>query len=125
MDFAVGLPRAYGWYDSIWVIVDQLTKSTHFLAVKTTYKSIYLARLFIAKIVRLHGIPSSVVSDRDPKFNSRFWEAFQNAMGSKLFLSTSNHPRTDSQIERTIQTLEDMLRACVLESERNLKDLLP
>ena len=116
MDFAVGLPRTQGGYDSIWVIVDRLTKSAHFLAVKTTYKASHLARLFIAEIVRLHGIPSSIVSDRDPKFTSRFWRAFQQAMGSKVCLSTSNHPQTDGQTERTIQTLEDMLRACVLES---------
>ena len=116
MDFAVGLPRTQGGYDSIWVIVDRLTKSAHFLAVKTTYKASHLARLFISEIVRLHGVPSSIVSDRDPKFTSRFWRAFQHFMGSKLHLSTSNHPQTDGQTERTIQTLEDMLRACVLES---------
>ena len=72
MDFAVGLPRTQGGYDSIWVIVDRLTKSAHFLAVKTTYKANHLAMLFIAEIVRLHGVPSSIVSDRDPKFTSRF-----------------------------------------------------
>ena len=125
MDFAVGLPRTQGGYDSIWVVVDRLTKSAHFLAVKTTYKASHLARLFIAEIVRLHGIPSSIVSDRDPKFTSRFWKAFQQAMGSKVCLSTSNHPQTDGQTERTIQTLEDMLRACVLESGGNWKELLP
>ena len=101
------------------MVVDRLTKSAHFLVVKTTYKASHLARLFIAEIVRLHGIPSSVVSDRDPKFTSRFWRSFQQAMGSKVCLSTSNHPQTDGQTERTIHTLEDMLRACVLESGGN------
>ena len=125
MDFAVGLPSTQGGYDSIWVIVDRLTKSAHFLAVKTTYKASHLARLFIAEIVRLHGVPSSIVSDRDPKFTSRFWRAFQQAMGTNLRLSTSNHPQTDGQTERTIQTMEDMLRACVLESRGNWKELLP
>ena len=125
MDFAVGLPRTQGGYDSIWVIVDRLTKSAHFLAVKTTFKASQLARLFIAEIVRLHGVPSSIVSDRDPKFTSRFWRVFQQAMGTNLCLSTSNHPQTDGQTERTIQTMEDMLRACVLESRGNWKELLP
>ncbi|KAK2395950.1 hypothetical protein QL285_057638 [Trifolium repens] len=67
------------------------------------------------QIVRLHGVPLSIVSDRDPIFTSRFWKAFQNAMGTRLKMSTSHHPQTDGQTERTIQTLEDMLRACVLE----------
>src|SRR4051812_15028599 len=99
MDFAVGLPRTQGGYDSIWVIVDRLTKSAHF---REDY--LHPAHLFIAEIVKLHGVPSSIVSDRDPKFTSRFWRAFQQAMGSRLCLSTSNHPQTDSQTERTIQT---------------------
>ncbi|XP_050890545.1 uncharacterized protein LOC127095948 [Lathyrus oleraceus] len=77
MDFAVGLPLTQGGYDSIWVIVDRLTKFAHFLAVKTTYKASHLAGLFISEIVRLHGVPKGVVSDRDPKFTSRFWKAFQ------------------------------------------------
>jgi hypothetical protein len=119
MDFAVGLPRTQGGYDSIWVIMDRLTKSANFLAVKTTYKESHLAWLFISEIIRLHGVPTSIVSDRDPKFTSRFWREFQQAMGSKLCLSTSKNPQVDGQNERTIQTLEDMLRACVLESGGN------
>lgn len=90
-----------------------------------TYKVIHLARLFIIETVRLHGIPSSIVSDRDMKFTSRIWKAFQNDMVSKLWLSTSNHPQTDGKTERTIQILEDMLRTCVLENGRKWKDLLP
>ncbi|XP_050915829.1 uncharacterized protein LOC127130917 [Lathyrus oleraceus] len=125
MDLRVGLPRTQGGYDSIWVIVDWLTKSAHFLVVKTTYKACHLAQLFISKIIRLHGVPTRIVSDRDPKFTSRFWRKLQQAMASRLCLSTSNHPQTDGQTERTIQTLEDMLRACVLESGGNWKELLP
>ncbi|GAU50497.1 hypothetical protein TSUD_242400 [Trifolium subterraneum] len=115
MDFLSGLPRNQKGEDSIWVIVDRLTKSTHFLVVKSTYKASRYAELFLEEIVKLHGVPLSIVSDRDPTFTSHFWRAFRKAMGTRLRMSTSNHPQTDGQSERTIQTLEDMLRACVLE----------
>ncbi|KAK2443483.1 hypothetical protein QL285_014583 [Trifolium repens] len=115
MDFVGGLPRNQRGQDSIWVIVDRLTKSAHFIPVKSTYKAPQYAAIFMEQIVRLHGVPSSIVSDRDPIFTSRFWKAFQNAMGTRLKMSMSHHPQTDGQSERTIQTLEDMLRACVLE----------
>ncbi|XP_057728741.1 uncharacterized protein LOC130944432 [Arachis stenosperma] len=84
-----------------------------------------LARLYIKEIVRLHGVPSSIVSDRDPQFNSRFWGAFQKAFGMKLCLSTAYHPQTDGQSERTIQTLEDMLRACVLDQRGSRDRYMP
>ncbi|GAU51168.1 hypothetical protein TSUD_412030 [Trifolium subterraneum] len=84
-------------------------------AVKSTYKAPRYAEIFLEEIVKLHGVPLSIVSDRDPTFTSHFWRVFQKAMGTRLRMSTSNHPQTDGQSERTIQTLEDMLRACVLE----------
>ncbi|MCI52026.1 retrotransposon protein, partial [Trifolium medium] len=74
-----------------------------------------LAKIYVDQIVRLHGIPSSIVSDRDPRFSSRFWEGLQEALGTKLRLSSTYHPQTDGHSERTIQSLEDLLRACVLE----------
>ncbi|GAU49453.1 hypothetical protein TSUD_407400 [Trifolium subterraneum] len=119
MDFVTGLPRNQKGEDSIWVIVDRLTKSTHFIGVKSTYKASHYAEIFLEEIVKLHGVPLSIVSDRDPTFTSHFWRAFQKAMGTRLRMSTSNHPQTDGQSERTIQTLEDMLRACVLEDGGN------
>ncbi|GAU29936.1 hypothetical protein TSUD_360510 [Trifolium subterraneum] len=119
MDFVTGLPRNQKGEDSIWVIVDWLTKSAHFIAVKSTYKASRYAEIFLEEIVKLHGVPLSIVSDRDPTFTSHFWRAFQKAMGTRLRMSTSNHPQTDGQSERTIQTLEDMLRACVLEDGGN------
>ncbi|GAU42639.1 hypothetical protein TSUD_398440 [Trifolium subterraneum] len=119
MDFVTGLPRNQKGEDSIWVIVDRLTKSAHFIAVKSTYKASQYAEIFLEEIVKLHGVPLSIVSDRDPTFTSHFWRAFQKAMGTRLRMSTSNHPQTDGQSERTIQTLEDMLRACVLEDGGN------
>ena len=74
-----------------------------------------LAELYINEIVKLHGVPVTIVSDRDPRFTSRFWPKLQNALGTTLHFSTAFHPQTDGQSERTIQTLEDMLRACVLD----------
>ena len=115
MDFIVGLPRSKRQHDSIWVIVDRLTKSAHFLPINTRYSTERLAEIYIREIVRLHGVPISIISDRDPKFTSHFWEQLQRALGTKLKFSTAFHPQTDGQSERTIQTLEDMLRACMLE----------
>ncbi|KAH9665582.1 Endonuclease [Citrus sinensis] len=115
MDFVSGLPRSRRGCDCIWVIVDRLTKSAHFLARKSTDNVGQLARLFIKEIVRLHGVPVSIVSDRDPLFTSRFWASLHKELGTKLRFSTAFHPQTDGQSERTIQTLEDMLRACVLD----------
>jgi len=97
------------------VIVDRLTKAAHFLAIKTTFNAKQLAELYIAEIVRLYGVPLTIVSDRDSKFASKFWQGFQSIMGTQLNLSTAFHPQTDGQSERTIQTLEDMLRACAIE----------
>ncbi|EOY04000.1 Uncharacterized protein TCM_019247 [Theobroma cacao] len=115
MDFVLGLPQTQSGKDAIWVIVDRLTKSAHFLAIHSTYSIERLARLYIDEIVRLHGVPVSIVSDRDPRFTSRFWPKFQEALGTKLRFSTAFHPQKDGQSERTIQTLEDMLWAYVID----------
>ena len=115
MDFVTGLPRTQRQHDAIWVIVDRLTKSAHFLSVNVEDSLEKLAQLYVDEIVRLHGVPVSIVSDRDPRFTSRFWPSLQIALGTRLYFSTTFHPQTDGQSERTIQTLEDMLRACVME----------
>ncbi|GJZ05383.1 putative reverse transcriptase domain-containing protein [Tanacetum coccineum] len=115
MDFVSGHPRTPSGYDSIWVIVDRLTKSTHFLPIKKTDSIEKLAQLYLKEIVCKHGIPTSIISDRDSLFTSRFWKSLQEAMGTQLDMSTAYHPETDGQSERTIQTLEDMLRACVID----------
>ena len=125
MDFVVGLPRTLVGYDSIWVIIDRLTKSAHFLPVRSNYTVERYAKVYIQEIVRLHGAPLSIVSDRDPKFTSRFWEALQRAFGTQLHLSTAYHPQKEGQSERTIHTLEDMLRACILEEEGDWGRYLP
>ena len=115
MDFVTGLPLTPLKHDVVWVIVDRLTKTAHFIPIRKDYKLTRLARLYVDNIVRLHGVPSSIVSDRDPRFTSRFWKALQQALGTELHLSTAHHPQTDGQSERTIQTLEDMLRSCILD----------
>ena len=125
MDFVVGLPRTRRQHDSIWVIVDRLTKSAHFIPVKSTYRAEDYARLYIDEIVRWHGIPLSIISDRGAQFTSHFWRSFQKSLGTQVKLSTAFHPQTDGQAERTIQTLEDMLRACVIDFRGNWDDHLP
>ena len=114
MDFIVGLPTTSKGYDSIWVIVDRLTKSAHFIPVKTTYPVSTYAKLYIARIVSLHGVPKTIISDRGSQFVSRFWERLQKDMGTTLIRSSAYHPQTGGQTERVNQILEDMLRACVL-----------
>ena len=115
MDFVVGLPGRK--HDSVWVVVDRLTKSTHFLPVRTGYSLDKVVEIYIREIIRLHGIPISIISDRDPRFTSRFWGKLQEALGTRLNFSTAFHPQTDGQLERVIQVLENMLRSCVIDYE--------
>ncbi|GJR80516.1 putative nucleotidyltransferase, ribonuclease H [Tanacetum coccineum] len=124
MDFVTGLPRTQRKHDAIWVVVDRLTKSAHFLPIRKDYPVSKLAEMFQQEIVRLHGTPSAIVSDRDPRFTSRFWKGLQKAWGTRLKFSTAFHPETDGQSERTIQTLEDMLRSCALEWAGNWDDYI-
>ncbi|GKE83835.1 putative reverse transcriptase domain-containing protein [Tanacetum coccineum] len=102
-------------YDTIWVIVDRLTKSAHFLPMRETDLMENLMKLYMKEVVTRHGVPVSIISDHDSKFTSQFWKALHKALGTRLDMSTAYHPQTDGQSERTIQTLEDMLRACVLD----------
>jgi hypothetical protein len=114
MDFIVGLPRTQRGYDSIWVIVDRLTKVAHFLLVKTTYIGTRLAELYMERVVCLHGVPKKIVSDRGTQFTSQFWHKVHRSLGTKLNFSSAYHLQTDGQTERINQILEDMLRACAL-----------
>ena len=109
MDFVTHLPQTPRRHDAVWVIVHWLTKSAHFLAVRMTFILEEFCRLYIRDIVRLHGVPVSIPSNRDPRFTTHFWKSFQKAMGTQLTISTTFHPQTDGQSERTIQILEDML----------------
>ncbi|XP_022040067.1 uncharacterized protein LOC110942599, partial [Helianthus annuus] len=115
MDLITKLPRTKKGHDAIWVVVDRLTKSAHFLPIREDYSADRLAQIYVDEIVARHGVPLNIISDRDARFTSHFWRTMQSAMGSQLNLSTAYHPQTDGQSERTIQTLEDMLRACVID----------
>jgi hypothetical protein len=114
MDFIVGLPNTSRHQDSIWVIVDRLTKTAHFLPVHTTHRTEKYAEIYIDQVIRLHGIPRTIVSDRGAPFVARFWEQLQESLGTHVIRSSAYHPQTDGQTERVNQILEDMLRACVL-----------
>jgi hypothetical protein len=121
MDFITGFSRTSKGYDSIWVIVDRLTKVAHFIPVKTTYKVSQLAELYMAQIVSLHGVPKKIILDRGLHFTSRFWKSFHDEMDTKLEFSSAYHPQT----ERTNQVLEDMLRACTLQHGSSWDKNLP
>ncbi|GJT71096.1 putative reverse transcriptase domain-containing protein [Tanacetum coccineum] len=125
MDFVTKLPKSLQGYDTIWVIVDQLTKSAIFVPMRETDLLDKLARMYLKEVVTRHGIPVSVIFDRDPRFASNFWKLLQNALGTNLDMSTAYRPQTDGQSERTIQTLEDMLCACVIDFGKGWVNHLP
>jgi hypothetical protein len=125
MDFIVGLPRTQAGYDSIWVIVDRLTKVAQFIPVKTTYSGAKLGELYMSRIVCLHGVPKKIVSDRGSQFTYKFWEKLHESMDTKLNFSSAYHPQTDGQTERTNQILEDMLRAYALNYGKSWDKSLP
>ncbi|GJS14300.1 putative reverse transcriptase domain-containing protein [Tanacetum coccineum] len=125
MDFITKLPKTSSGYNTIWVIVDRLTKSAHFLLMKETDSMERLTRLYLKEVVSRHGVPVSIISDRDGRFTSYFWQSLQKALGTHLDMSTTYHPQTDGQSERTIQTLEDLYRACVIDFENGWDKHLP
>jgi transposase InsO family protein len=119
MDFIMGLPLTARKKDSIWVIVDRLTKTAHFIVVHTTYSVQQYAELYMDHIVRLHRISKTIISDRGTQFVARFWEQLHECLGTKLIRSSSYHPQTDGQTERINQILEDMLRASILHFDKS------
>jgi transposase InsO family protein len=125
IDFIVGLPHTQAVYDSMWVIVDCLTKVIHFIPIKTTYSGDKLAKLYMSRIVGLHGVPKKIVSDRGSQFTSKFWEKLHESIDTKQNFGSAYHPQTDGQTERTNQILEDMLRACALKYEKSWDKSLP
>ncbi|GKB75083.1 putative reverse transcriptase domain-containing protein, partial [Tanacetum coccineum] len=125
MDFITKLPKSLQGFDTIWVIVDRLTKSAHFLPIRENNPLDKLARLYLNIIVARHGIHVLIICDRDGRFTSNFWKSFQKALGTDISMSTAYHPETDGQSERTIQTLEDMLHACVIDFGKGWVKHLP
>jgi hypothetical protein len=125
MDFILGLPTTQKENNSIWVIVDRLTKLAHFLLVKTAFRPPQYAEKYIAEIFRLHGMPKTIVSNRGSQFTAHFWEHLHKGLGTSLVRSTAYHPQTGGQTERVNRVLEDMLRACVLSSKGSWKSWLP
>jgi len=108
MDFVTHLPRSTKGHDLVWVIVDRLTKCAHFLPMNQKWSMDKLAELYVREVVRLHGVPDSIVSDRDPRFTSRFWQSLQVALGTQLRMSSAY-----------------LLRSCVLDHLGNWNDVLP
>ncbi|GJR35697.1 putative reverse transcriptase domain-containing protein [Tanacetum coccineum] len=125
MDFVTKLPKTSSGQDAIWVIVDRLTKSAHFLPMKKTDSMEKLTRQHLKEVVSRHGVPVSIISDRDSKFTSNFWQSPNKSLGTQLDMSTAYHPQMDGQSERTVQTLEDMLRACVIDFGKGWDRYLP
>ncbi|GJV32686.1 putative reverse transcriptase domain-containing protein [Tanacetum coccineum] len=124
-DFVTKLPKTSSGHDTIWVIVDRLTELAHFIPTRETDSMETLIRLYIKEIVSRPGVPISIISDRDSHFTFRFWQSMQNALGTQLDMSTAYHLETDGQSEITIQTLEDMLRACVIDFRKGWERHLP
>ncbi|MCO5575432.1 hypothetical protein L7F22_029233 [Adiantum nelumboides] len=125
MDFVTGLPKVSGGFDSIFVVVDKLTKVAHFIPLRTTASATDVAHIFVKEIVRLHGVPARIISDRDAKFTSKFWKAVFQSLGTLLNLSSAYHPKTDGQTERVNQVMEDMLRAYCGQQPHNWIKFLP
>lgn len=125
MDFIVGLPKTAKGFDSIWVIIDRLTKTAHFLPVKTTYTASTYAKIYFDRILSLHGVPKTIVSDRGTQFVSQFWRCLHESLGIELLYSLAYHPQTGGQAERVNQILEDLLRSCALNFLDKWDDCLP
>ncbi|GJY12472.1 putative reverse transcriptase domain-containing protein [Tanacetum coccineum] len=125
MDFVTKFPKTATGQDTIWVIVDRLTKSAYFLPMREDDTLEKLTRQYLKEVVSKHGVPVLIISDRDGKLTSHFWKSLNKALGTRLDMSTAYHPETDGQSERTIQTLEDMLRACVLDFGKGWDRHLP
>jgi transposase InsO family protein len=124
MDFITKLPRTTKQHDSIMVVVDNLTKDSHFIPVNLTHKVANIVDIYMREINRLHGIPKTIVSDRDPKFTSKFWKGLFKGFGTNLNFSTTYHPESDGKTERVNQVIEDMLRMYVMDKPSKWEDYL-
>jgi transposase InsO family protein len=125
MDLYVGLPMTAHKFDLIWVIVDRLSKSTHFIPIRTRYDAQKYTKNYIAHVLCLHRVSKMIIFDRGSQFIASFWEQLHASLGTHLIHSLAYHPQTVGQIERINQILEDMLRACVLEQPGSWDQNLP
>jgi hypothetical protein len=125
MDFIVGLPLTARKFDSIWVIVNRLSKSAHFIPIHTNYNVQKYARIYIAHVLCLHEILKTIISDCGSQFIAHFWEQLHVSLGTRLIHSSAYHLQTDGQTNRVNQILEDILRACVLEHQGSWDQNLP
>ena len=124
MDFLGPLPKSISGHDMILIVIDRLTKMARFIATYSTATSKSTAELFLQEVFRHHGLPSNIVSDRDPRFTAKFWKALQKALGIKLLMSTAAHPQTDGQAEATVKIIQKMLRPFVFQGQ-DWEQLLP
>ena len=125
MDFITIFPRTFRQLDSIMVLVDKLTKVAHFTPVKSTNSSSEVDQVFIREILRLHGNPKKILSNRDVNFTYRFWKELFAGLGTKLTFSTTYYPQTDGQMKRINRILEDMLRMYVMYQPKKWEEYLP
>ena len=125
MDFIVQLPLTKQGHDAIVVFVDRLTKRAHFQAMHTSATAPEVAKIFFSVVFKNHGLPRVIISDRDAKFTSHFWQALFKQLGTKTAMSTAFHPQTDGQTERLNRTLEEMLRAYVTYKQDQWDEYLP
>jgi hypothetical protein len=124
MDFITGLPRTSKQHDSIMVVVEKITKYAHLIPLKTTHKAGDVADIFLKEVARLHGIPKTIVSDRDPKFTSNFWKELFKGFRTNLNFSTAYHPESDGQKERVNRVIEEMMRMYVMDKPSRWEDYL-